>query len=111
MFPVALSGRANSTYNLLVFAGAFVLQWAIGGFIDRLQSAGLSVADAHRRCALRAAGGRLAVAGARRPLGGAAGQLTTEKDKAEKQSTGILYRRIRFPAVVLRSFWQVLRRQ
>ncbi len=47
-FPVALSGRANSTYNLLVFAGAFVLQWAIGGFIDRLQSAGLSVADAHR---------------------------------------------------------------
>ena len=47
-FPVALSGRANSTFNLLVFVGAFLLQWAIGGVIDLAQAAGYSAASAHR---------------------------------------------------------------
>ena len=47
-FPVALSGRANSTLNLLVFAGAFGLQWAMGLLIDLLATAGRSAADAHR---------------------------------------------------------------
>jgi len=29
-FPVALSGRANTTFNLMVFVGAFGLQWGLG---------------------------------------------------------------------------------
>lgn len=47
-FPLALSGRANTALNLMVFAGAFVMQWALGLFIDLLQARGQSVADAHR---------------------------------------------------------------
>ena len=39
-FPPALSGRANTALNLLVFAGAFGLQWGIGGFVDVLQAQG-----------------------------------------------------------------------
>lgn len=47
-FPVALSGRANSTLNLLVFAGAFGLQWAMGLLIDLLEAGGYGAASAHR---------------------------------------------------------------
>ena len=47
-FRVALSGRANSTLNLLVFAGAFALQWGMGILIERLQAASHSAASAHR---------------------------------------------------------------
>ena len=47
-FRVELSGRANSTLNLLVFAGAFGLQWGMGGLIELLQVAGHSAASAHR---------------------------------------------------------------
>lgn len=32
-FPSALSGRANTTLNLLVFTGAFAAQWGIGAVI------------------------------------------------------------------------------
>ncbi|MDE2441460.1 MAG: MFS transporter [Betaproteobacteria bacterium] len=39
-FPSALSGRANTALNLLVFAGAFSLQWGIGGFVETLQAQG-----------------------------------------------------------------------
>jgi len=39
-FPTALSGRANTALNLLVFAGAFSLQWGIGVLVDALQAAG-----------------------------------------------------------------------
>lgn len=39
-FPASLSGRANTALNLLVFAGAFGLQWGIGGLVDWLQVAG-----------------------------------------------------------------------
>lgn len=42
-FPPALAGRALSAYNLVIFAGVFVLQWAIGGVIDVLNAAGWSV--------------------------------------------------------------------
>jgi predicted MFS family arabinose efflux permease len=42
-FPPALAGRALSAYNLVIFAGVFVLQWAIGGTIDLLGAAGWSV--------------------------------------------------------------------
>lgn len=47
-FPVALSGRANSTLNLMVFLGAFSLQWGMGGVIDWLQASGHSAQVAHR---------------------------------------------------------------
>jgi hypothetical protein len=47
-FPLALSGRANSTFNLMVFLGAFSLQWGMGVMIDLLQARGHSVEIAHR---------------------------------------------------------------
>jgi hypothetical protein len=47
-FRVSLSGRANSTLNLLVFAGAFAMQWGMGGLIDLLKASGDSAASAHR---------------------------------------------------------------
>ena len=47
-FPVKLSGRANTTLNLLVFLGAFGLQWGMGLIIDLLQSHGYGMAIAHR---------------------------------------------------------------
>ena len=52
-FRVSLSGRANSTLNLLVFAGAFAMQWGMGGLIDLLQASGDNAASAHR-CAFLA---------------------------------------------------------
>ena len=33
-FPPALAGRALSAYNLVIFAGVFVVQWGIGLLID-----------------------------------------------------------------------------
>lgn len=33
-FPKTLSGRASTTFNLLVFMGAFILQWGLGLLID-----------------------------------------------------------------------------
>ena len=47
-FPVALSGRANSTLNLMVFLGAFGLQWGMGVLIEMLQANGHSIEIAHR---------------------------------------------------------------
>lgn len=47
-FRVALSGRANSTLNLLVFAGAFGMQWGMGVLIERLEAGGHSAQIAHR---------------------------------------------------------------
>ncbi len=47
-FPSTLAGRANTALNLLVFAGAFGLQWGIGIEVDALQAAGWSTADAYR---------------------------------------------------------------
>jgi sugar phosphate permease len=47
-FPVALSGRASTTLNLLVFLGAFGLQWGMGVLIDILQASGHSIGIAHR---------------------------------------------------------------
>ncbi|WPH20165.1 MFS transporter [Variovorax paradoxus] len=39
--PTALAGRALSAYNLVVFAGVFVVQWGIGLLIDLFAGAGL----------------------------------------------------------------------
>jgi hypothetical protein len=47
-FPVALSGRVNTALNLLVFVGAFGLQWGIGAAVDGFVSGGMGRADAFR---------------------------------------------------------------
>ena len=41
-FPQALAGRALSAYNLVIFAGVFVVQWGIGLGVDAFAAAGLS---------------------------------------------------------------------
>ncbi len=41
-FPQALAGRALSGYNLVIFAGVFVMQWGIGLLIDVFRAAGWS---------------------------------------------------------------------
>jgi len=41
-FPPALAGRALSAYNLVLFAGVFVVQWGIGLAVDAFAAAGLS---------------------------------------------------------------------
>jgi hypothetical protein len=47
-FPVALSGRATTAVNVLVFGGAFALQWGMGSVIDALRATGFGSATAHR---------------------------------------------------------------
>jgi MFS family permease len=41
VFPVALSGRVNTALNLLVFVGAFGLQWGIGAAVDGITATGV----------------------------------------------------------------------
>ncbi len=41
-FPTALAGRALSAYNLVLFAGVFVVQWSLGLGIDAFKAAGWS---------------------------------------------------------------------
>ncbi len=41
-FPSQLAGRALSAYNLVIFAGVFVVQWGIGLLIDGFKAAGLA---------------------------------------------------------------------
>jgi hypothetical protein len=43
-FPEALTGRANSIYNLLLFIGAFAVQWGVGVVIDAAAGRGASPA-------------------------------------------------------------------
>jgi len=47
-FPAHLAGRALSAYNLVIFAGVFVLQWGIGIAIDLLIGAGWDTLSAYR---------------------------------------------------------------
>jgi predicted MFS family arabinose efflux permease len=47
-FPQALAGRALSAYNLVIFAGVFVVQWGIGLAVDAFAAAGLSTVSAFR---------------------------------------------------------------
>ena len=47
-FPTSLSGRVNTSYNFLCFAGAFAFQWGMGLAIDLLRAHGHSMASAHR---------------------------------------------------------------
>lgn len=47
-FPVALSGRVNTALNLVVFVGAFGLQWGIGAAVDSFAAGGMARTEAFR---------------------------------------------------------------
>jgi predicted MFS family arabinose efflux permease len=47
-FPPALAGRALSAYNLVVFAGIFVLQWGVGLLIDGFGALGFDEVSSFR---------------------------------------------------------------
>ena len=47
-FPLALTGRANSAYNLQLFVGAFAGQWGFGLVVDALKAHGAAAPDAFR---------------------------------------------------------------
>ncbi len=47
-FAPALSGRVTTTLNLLLFVGAFTLQWGLGVLIDGLTAFGFAAAAAYR---------------------------------------------------------------
>jgi uncharacterized membrane protein YuzA (DUF378 family) len=47
-FPAHLAGRALSAYNLVIFAGIFVVQWGIGLGVDLARSFGLETAQAYQ---------------------------------------------------------------
>lgn len=47
-FPIALSGRVNTALNLLVFIGAFGLQWGIGAAVDAFATGGMARIDAFK---------------------------------------------------------------
>jgi predicted MFS family arabinose efflux permease len=47
-FPASQAGRALSAFNLVIFAGVFVLQWGIGLLIDELTAGGFAESQAFR---------------------------------------------------------------
>lgn len=47
-FAPSLSGRVTTTLNLMLFIGAFVLQWGLGVMIDGLILAGFTAATTYR---------------------------------------------------------------
>lgn len=47
-FDVALAGRVNTALNLMVFVGAFGIQWGFGAAVDALQAAGYSLRAAYQ---------------------------------------------------------------
>jgi predicted MFS family arabinose efflux permease len=47
-FPSSMAGRALSAFNLVIFAGIFVVQWGLGLLIDGFQGLGWPEADAFR---------------------------------------------------------------
>jgi hypothetical protein len=47
-FPSHLAGRALSAYNLVIFAGIFVVQWGIGLLVDAGRALGLAHAQAYQ---------------------------------------------------------------
>jgi predicted MFS family arabinose efflux permease len=47
-FPIALSGRVNTALNLIVFVGAFGLQWGIGAAVDAFAAGGMARSEAFR---------------------------------------------------------------
>ena len=49
VFPTRNAGIASTSYNLLIFVGAFIFQWGIGWGIDLLTAAGVAKPDAFRQ--------------------------------------------------------------
>ncbi len=47
-FPAALTGRAFTAFNLLIFAGIFVNQWLFGVVVDAYRSSGFTTPEAFR---------------------------------------------------------------
>jgi MFS family permease len=47
-FPQEVTGRALSAYNLVIFAGVFVMQWSIGLLIDLFLALGMTEVAAFR---------------------------------------------------------------
>ncbi|HUR88080.1 MAG TPA: MFS transporter [Ramlibacter sp.] len=47
-FPPALAGRALSAYNLVIFAGVFIVQWGIGLLVDGFGALGWDTVAAFR---------------------------------------------------------------
>jgi MFS family permease len=47
-YPPALAGRVNTALNLMVFVGAFSVQWGFGAAVDTLVAAGLEPAPSYR---------------------------------------------------------------
>ncbi len=47
-FAPALAGRALSAYNLVIFAGVFVVQWGVGLLVDGFAALGLDTVNAFR---------------------------------------------------------------
>ena len=47
-FPPALAGRALSAYNLVIFAGVFIVQWGIGLLVDGFAALGWDTVAAFR---------------------------------------------------------------
>ena len=47
-FPSHLAGRALSAYNLVIFAGVFVVQWGIGLLVDLAMAQGLARVQAYQ---------------------------------------------------------------
>ncbi|WP_371323844.1 MFS transporter [Dechloromonas sp. ZY10] len=58
-FPPTLSGRATTALNLLIFAGAFGLQWGTGVLVDALRAGGWEAGGAFRAAFLTLLGGQL----------------------------------------------------
>ncbi len=48
-FPKSLAGRATSFFNLLIFAGAFVLQWGFGALVEFFKVGGASQVQAYQK--------------------------------------------------------------
>jgi len=47
-FPPSLAGRALSAYNLVIFAGVFIIQWGIGLLVDGFAALGWDTVNAFR---------------------------------------------------------------
>ena len=48
VFPVAIAGRVMTAYNVVMFAGAFVLQWGIGALIQAQINHGVAAVLAYQ---------------------------------------------------------------
>jgi predicted MFS family arabinose efflux permease len=51
-FPKSLAGRANAFFNLLIFFGAFLLQWGFGALVELFKSSGALQVKAYQQSLL-----------------------------------------------------------